>query len=294
MGQTVALFSLGGAPGVTVTALAMAAVWPEPAGAALVEADASGGDIAAWHRLQPSPGVTDLAAATRHRGPGQQADPHAYTQQLPGGLAVCPGPASADPAGGAVQLLATNNPALTAVPAAAPAATPGTAPAAEADGAAGTGAAGSAALIADLGRLAPRTPTAHLAAHAGEALLLVPDDLAQLRRVKQSATALADSIERLRVVVTGGSGATGEIAEVLGLPVFDTRIPADPKSAAFLRGEANLRRPARRPLFKAALALARTVTAAGQAAAQPPPQPRAQRYAAAEPARGARGTDTQP
>src|SRR5699024_5236667 len=85
MTRTVALFSLGGAPGVTVAALAMAAVWPAPSGAALIEADASGGDIAAWQRLQPSPGITDLAAAVRHRGAGPQADPHSYTQTLPGG-----------------------------------------------------------------------------------------------------------------------------------------------------------------------------------------------------------------
>ncbi|MDT0303616.1 hypothetical protein [Streptomonospora wellingtoniae] len=280
MGRTVALFSLGGAPGVSVTALALAAVWPDPAGAVLVEADASGGDVAAWHRLQPSPGVTDLAAATRHRGAGPQADPAAYSQTLPGGLSVCPGPASADPAGGAVQLLATNNPALTAAPADPPAAD----------------AAGQRpAVLADLGRLAPRTPTAHIAAHAGEALLIVADDTAQLRRVQQSAAPLAESVERLRVVVAGGSGSTDEFGSALGLPVWSGRIPLDRQSAAFLRGEAHLRRPARRPLFKAALALARTVAAPDAAAPQPPPpQPRAQRYAAAEPPSGARGPDTQP
>ncbi|GAA1782920.1 MULTISPECIES: hypothetical protein [Streptomonospora] len=272
MSRTVALFSLAGAPGVTVTAAALAAVWPEPAGAVLVEADASGGDVAAWHRLHPSPGVTDLAAATRHRA----ADPLDHTQALPGGLPVCAGPASADAAQGAVQLLATNNPALAGEPA---------------DG-------GRPALVVDLGRLAPRTPTAHLAAHAGEALLVVSDDLAQLRRAKQSAAGLADTVARLRVVVAGGSGTTDEIASVLGLPVWSGRIPADARSAAFLRGETPVRRPGRRPLFKAALALARTVVEPRQAApaaahpeAEPaPPQPRAQPYAT----RGDRGPDTQP
>ncbi|MDA0566146.1 hypothetical protein LG943_17755 [Streptomonospora sp. S1-112] len=260
MGRTTALFSLGGAPGVTITAMAMAAVWPEQAGAALVEADASGGDIGAWYRLPASPGVTDLAAATRRRTAADPpADPLTFCQTLPGGLPVCAGPASADPAQGAVQLLATNSPKL----------------------AAGGAAQGGPATVVDLGRLAPRTPTAHLAANADDALLLVSDDLAQLRRVKQSAAALADSIGALRVVVVGGSGPTSEIASVVELPVWSGRIPLDTRSAAFLRGEANLRRPQRRPLFKAALALITTLL--GAPAGPPParPQPIAQRYPAA-------------
>ncbi len=285
MGRTIALFSLGGAPGVTVTALAMGAVWPTASGAVVVEADASGGDIAAWHQLPPSPGVTDLAAATRHRA----GNPLSHTQTLPGGLAVCPGPASADPAGGAVELLATNNPAL--------ASTPGSA---AVGGDTATGA-GPPALVVDLGRLTPRSPTAHLLSHADEALLLVGDDVAQLRRVNQSAAALTETVERLRVVVTGGSGRTSEIAAALELPVWDGRIPTDARSAAFLRGEAESLRPARRPLFRAALALARTVSAAVEPATPTPPQPPAQPspasahgYAVPEPTSGHRGPDPHP
>ncbi|WP_157515941.1 hypothetical protein [Nocardiopsis trehalosi] len=274
MGRTTALFSLSGAPGVTLTAMAMAAVWPGPSGAVLVEADASGGDVGAWYRLPASPGTTDLAAATRRRTAADPpADPLSFCQTLPGGLPVCAGPASADPAQGAVQLLATNSPKL----------------------AAGGGAPGAPATVVDLGRLAPRTPTAHLAANADDALLLVGDDLAQLRRVKQSAAALTDLIGALRVVVVGGSGPTSEIASVVELPVWSGRIPHDPRAAAFLRGEANVNRPHRRPLFKAALALATSLVGAAAGPAPAPPAAAARRAPeAAEQPPGAGASDTAP
>ncbi|WP_304455289.1 hypothetical protein [Nocardiopsis sp. YSL2] len=229
MSRTVALFSLGGAPGVTLAATALAAVWPEESGAVLVEADASGGDVGAWRTLQTSPGLTDLAAALRHGADGgYRAGPAEHAQTLPGGLPVCPAPASPDRADGAVRLLAQNTASLAAAP--------------------------GAVTVLDLGRLAPRTATAHLAAHADTALLLARDDLAQLRRVQESAAYLFELVPGLRTVITGGRGSTAEIAEAVGVPVWG-RLPEDRRSAAFLRGEKGLRRPERRPLFRAAASL---------------------------------------
>ncbi|RCV57480.1 hypothetical protein [Marinitenerispora sediminis] len=167
MPRTVALFSLGGAPGVTTVALALAGTWPEEAGAVLLEADAAGGDVATWHRLPPSPGLTDLAAAARRRpaGPATATGPGEHAQGLPGGLSVCVAPVTADRAGGAVRLLADASPMLATGP--------------------------GPAVVTDLGRLTPRSPTAHLARHADTALLLTRDDTAQLRRVKESVPAFA-------------------------------------------------------------------------------------------------------
>ncbi|MCY9783998.1 hypothetical protein KIK06_08845 [Nocardiopsis sp. EMB25] len=242
MPRTVALLSLGGAPGVTVTAMALAATWPEEPGALLVEADASGGDIGTWHRMFASPGLTDLAAAVRHdqRPDGAGEGPLEHTQVLEGGLPVCPAPASADRADGAVRLLAQNAASLTA--------------------------ASGHVTVLDLGRLTPRSATAHLAAHADAALLLVRDDLAQLRRLQESARYLFETLPRAWTVIAGGSGSTAEIAATVGLRVWG-RMPTDPRSAAFLRGEAGLRRPERRPLLRAAASLSRALV---REAATPP------------------------
>lgn len=228
MPRTVALFSLGGAPGVTCAAMALAAVWPDGAGAVLVETDASGGDVATWRRLQPDPGLTGLAAAARHGG--ASADLAAHTQVLPGGLSVCHAPVTADRAEGAVRLLAQNPGVLVS-----------------ADG---------PAVVLDLGRLTPGASAAALATWADEALLLVADDLAQLRRAKEASEALTRSLPRLRTVVVGGSGNVREIEGALGPGVWG-RLPDDARSAAFLRGETNLRKPQRRPLLKAAARLAK-------------------------------------
>ncbi|MBR8743780.1 hypothetical protein [Nocardiopsis sp. MG754419] len=233
MPRTVALFSLGGAPGVSCTAMALSAAWPGEAGAVLVEADASGGDIAVWRRLPSAPGLTGLAAASRHGG--ATADLVVHTQILPGGLAVCPAAVTADRTEGAIRLLA-RNPGVLA---------PG----------------GGAAVVLDLGRLTPEGPASALAAWADQAVLLVADDLAQLRRAKESVEALSRSLPGLRTVVVGGSGGVREITDALGPTVWG-RLPSDPRSAAFLRGEADPRRPHRRPLLRAAARLAADLAAA--------------------------------
>ncbi|MEV2276812.1 hypothetical protein AB0I72_14650 [Nocardiopsis sp. NPDC049922] len=240
MPSTVAVLSLGGAPGVTVTAMALAASWQQEPGALLIEADASGGDIGTWRRLFVSPGLTDLAAAARHeRSDGTGAGPLEHAQVLDGGLPVCPAPASADRADGAVRLLAQNASSLLSP--------------------------SGHATVLDLGRLAPRSATAHLAARADVALLLVRDDLAQLRRLQESARYLFETLPRAWTVIVGGSGSTAEIAGAVGLRVWG-RVPDDDRSVAFLRGETGLRRPERRPLFRAVASLSRAVVR--EAAAQ--------------------------
>ncbi|WP_017569866.1 P-loop NTPase family protein [Nocardiopsis halotolerans] len=242
MSRTVALFSLSGSPGVTCAAMAVAAVWPGGAGAVLVEADASGGDVATWRHLPPDPGLTGLAAAVRHGG-SSGADLGAHTQTLPGGLAVCPAPVTADRAGGVVRLLAQNPAALTS----------GDGP----------------AVVLDLGRLGPGSAASDLAARADTALLVVSDDLAQLRRAKEASEALRQTLPTLRTVVSGGSGGVREVRDALGPDVWG-RFPDDPRSTAFLRGEANPRKPHRRPFLRAAARLAGDLAAD----AAPSPQPR--------------------
>jgi hypothetical protein len=64
----IAVASLKGRPGVTTTALALAACWPQEPLPTVVECDPSGGDIAARWRLHSRPGLTDVAAAAAEFG----------------------------------------------------------------------------------------------------------------------------------------------------------------------------------------------------------------------------------
>lgn len=67
----VALCSFKGSPGVTTSALAMAACSPSGVQPIVVECDPAGGDIFARFRLEPVPGLVSLAAAARRSvGPG--------------------------------------------------------------------------------------------------------------------------------------------------------------------------------------------------------------------------------
>lgn len=100
----VAMCADKGAPGVTTTALAVAALWPRPV--VLVESDPSGGDLAvraeAEHGapLAPQPSLLTLAAAARGNRDSPPVAPTAHAQQLPGGLVVVPAPTSPDQLGG--------------------------------------------------------------------------------------------------------------------------------------------------------------------------------------------------
>lgn len=89
--------SARGACGVTTAMLAVASVWP--GSLVLVEADESGGVLAARFGLAPEPGVTTLAAAARHDGAATELDEH--VQPLPGTdgrLRVLVGPATPEAA----------------------------------------------------------------------------------------------------------------------------------------------------------------------------------------------------
>src|SRR5256885_1056147 len=82
-----------GAPGVTTTSVALAAVWPRPV--LLAECDPAGGDLvyrlpsAEGSRLDQRRGLISMAVAARHGlQPGQVWE---HTQKLRGGLDVLTG-----------------------------------------------------------------------------------------------------------------------------------------------------------------------------------------------------------
>lgn len=62
----IGLCSLKSSPGVTTTAIALAAAWPVNAPRpTIIEADAHGGDIAVRFYVAEDPGLQSLAAASR-------------------------------------------------------------------------------------------------------------------------------------------------------------------------------------------------------------------------------------
>jgi hypothetical protein len=245
----VALLSLKGSPGVTTTALGLAACWPEGEQPVVVECDPAGGDLLARFRLETTPGLVSLVAAGRHG-----AEPGLvwrHTQRLPGGLPVVVGPAGADQARAALAQLAAGDAGVLRQ-------------AADRVG---------SAVIADCGRFAGDDAVIDLVQAADVSLLLCR---AQDDALSHLATLLARAPGWLRgmaFVLVGGGYPTAEVADALGIRVL-ARIPDDPRGATALAG-----RPVRRqanapsPLLRALGPIARSV--AQRAAAQHRPAPRA-------------------
>ncbi len=88
------MFSLKGSPGVTTLACMLAASWPGPGIATVVEADPAGGDLAARFGLSAKVGWPSLSAATRRSDGIAGITPH--LQKLPGGVPVLVGALGSD------------------------------------------------------------------------------------------------------------------------------------------------------------------------------------------------------
>jgi hypothetical protein len=230
----VAVAAVSGAPGVSCTALGIAARWPGHPGL-LVEADPSGAVMAARFRLPGRPGLNDLAAAVRH---GAVVDnPAPFAQPCPFGDVIT-GPGDAREAAGAVAVLGAYPDA--AVAHLAP------------------------VVVLDVGRLYPDSPALGVLAAADVIVLLTePGDeylhhlytrLPQLRRTSRAAFGLA---------IAGKSAyPMSEIAGQLGLPVW-AQLPRDKWGAGALTGRMTGRHWSRTRLGQSLTALAgHTATAA--------------------------------
>jgi hypothetical protein len=220
----VAVGSLKGAAGVTTSAVALAAAWPQPA--VLLEADCAGGDLGGWHWLPDSPGVASLATACR-TGP---ADLAAHVTPLPCGVAAVIAAAGRVPATVAVGLLGEADPARWAA---------------------------QRPVIADAGRLEPGSPGGALVAAAAVLLVCTRGDEASLLRL-----GAADLPTHTRVLLVGTSRyRPGEISAWTGLPVAGT-VPWDTYAAQVISGRRPPGRGwTRRGLPAAARAVAAALTA---------------------------------
>jgi hypothetical protein len=156
-----------GAPGVTTTALALAAVWPRPV--LLAECDPSGGDLVyrfpAAHggSLDPRRGLVTLAVAAR-RGlqPGQLWE---HTQKMAGGLDVLTGVVNAEQGAGLGTLWGPLGGLFTAM--------------------------SGGDVIADCGRLGADGPQYDLVAQAAVVLLVTRPNAGDVIRLRDRAVAVS-------------------------------------------------------------------------------------------------------
>jgi hypothetical protein len=259
----VAVVSVKGSPGVTTLCLALAARWPGPARAVVMEADPAGGDVAMRFGLPLLPGLLSLAAAARGDTGGW--DPGLlwrHAQALPGGLSVVAAPPDAGRVRGTLAAL---------VP-------PGGV------GGSHTGPLRAAAdhpgavVIVDGGRVDPDSPALPLLGAAEVLVVLIrsgADDLAHLvRRIPEIG-----AWSRRPVLLLSGPGhSISAVARELGVTPLG-RVPHDPRGAAVLAGRRSVLRwhrsgPGRSLLGRAAhdiaTMLAREVTPAPPSVGPPP------------------------
>ena len=213
-----------GAPGVTTTALALAAVWPRPV--LLAECDPAGGDLVyrlpgeGGGRLDPRRGLLSLAVAARRDLQPTQLWTHA--QKLRGGLDVLLGVTSAEQGAGLEPLWGPVGSALAGLP--------------------------QADVIADCGRLGPDGAYYDLLAHAAAVVLVTRPSLGEVVRLRDRAAAVALAVRqrsgqdaRVGVLVVADhrvfSRALAEVGQVLGAVGVLGGIAFEPRSAELLRGE---------------------------------------------------------
>jgi hypothetical protein len=217
-----------GSPGVTTTAVALAAVWPRPV--LLAECDPAGGDLVYrlpggdGQRLDARRGLLSLAVAARRGLQPHQVWEH--VQKLRGGLDVLTGVTSAEQGAGLEALWGSVGAVLAALP--------------------------QADVIADCGRIGVDGPYYDFIAHAAVVVMITRATLGEVVRMRERTAAVAAAVHRrgrpgarAAVVVIADhrhfTSALAEVAQSLdqgGAPAAVLGGLADePKSADLLRGE---------------------------------------------------------
>lgn len=216
-----------GSPGVTTSALALAAVWPRPV--LLAECDPAGGDLvfrlpaAGGGRLDSRRGVLSLAVAARRGLTSSQIWEH--VQKVQGGLDVLAGVATAEQGNGLEALWGTVGAVLAGLP--------------EAD------------VIADCGRLGVDGPFYDLLGQAAVTVLVSGASLGEVIRLRERAGAVATGLHargrpgvKAQAVIIASprylSAALGEVTHALGKNSPASVLGGlahEPRSAEALRGE---------------------------------------------------------
>jgi len=234
----VALASAKGSPGVSTTALALAAVWRPERQVLLAEADPAGSALAPRFGLGYERGVASLAPACRHHFLVGDIDGHVTDLGVGAGRAgieVLVGVR----AGEQGRVLGRFWDGFGAAMASAEATD----------------------VVVDCGRIWPDSPALGLFLAAPVALLVVRPDTEGVVAAQLRATALVDAgmdAERMGVIIVGDRPyGPAEVAEALDVPVVAT-MAHDQAMAAVLAGQKPGRRlkPARSALLRSARTLA--------------------------------------
>jgi hypothetical protein len=230
-------------PGATTTALGLAAVLPPLARPVVVECDPAGGDLAARHGLTMSPGLVELATATR-TGTGRDADGgevlSRFTQTIR--LRDRTVDVVVSPSGGAQTRVALS---VLARPGHSVLTTPGR------------------TVIADGGRLDFSSAAWPLVGMADAVLVLTRGRLDELAHLREHTDELVRAAGDRLVVLLASGGVYGaeDVAGVLSGDGDEITVrgplPYDERTAAVLEGSRAVRRRwHRRPLVKALSQLA--------------------------------------
>lgn len=221
--------SVRGAPGVSTTALAVAAAWPVRDRSLLLEADPAGGVVALRTGIPAEPGLVSLGAAARHGVSLRDLWDHA--QPLPGGAAVVPGPVSTAVA---ARVLSVSGASL------------GSWLAERTD----------VEVIADAGRLVAGSPAEAFVERSSVVVLVARPVLDQLHPGSGLLLGLrARGVPAGWCLVGEGSHGPGEVEDAYGVPVFGV-VPHDPRGAALVGTAGPARKLSRTPVVRAAHALA--------------------------------------
>lgn len=223
MGMTV-VASVKGAPGVTTTALALAASWPVEHKVMLVEADPFGGDLAARYEVNPPTSLTRLLVAARRGVSAVEIGEH--VQRLQGELPVVYG-LNGSQIAFEPSAWANLADALSRL---------------------------DVSIVVDAGRLMPDLgPAKPLIAHAENTIVIIEPLLEQISHLFQAMESLkkCTSGRRMLVCPTFGDGGYDpqEIAKVLKATVTQP-IPYDPDGAAALAGRSDMRGIEKKPIMR--------------------------------------------
>lgn len=229
--SVLSLLSAHGSPGVTTTALALAATWPEHRRCLLVEADLCGGVIAARYGAGDTPGVASLAAAARSGGLTDELV-WEHVQRLPGGLPVLVGPPSPDEAYAVLRDVAGEL-------------------------AGWSESQRDVDVIVDGGRIMVRSPSISPLLQAGTVMVVTRPTVDQLRPAGIRSEALKDAGLDVSLLLVGDQPyGPAEVTSALHCPVAGT-VAWDPKTAAVLTGAPAAMRDLRRSsLVRSAATLA--------------------------------------
>jgi len=225
----------------TTTAVALASAWPVSDDVILVEADPSGGDLAAWFDLPVAPSLSTVVTQVRE---GAWSDVEPHTRLADSGLRLITAPARAGEAGQAVR-----EAGRTLAPTLATLRSPVT--------------------IADTGRFAS-SPASHPFLAAASVTVVVHRQSPQSSRaaavrlqrlVEQIETFPAGPAALVVTIVGAGPFAVGEIESYLAADVGAVTVvglPVDELAAAVFGGRTGVseRRLSRLPLMRAARDLA--------------------------------------